>query len=71
MAAAVASGFLLGGMLDEETDEDLEAKLELDEKEISACAPEPSAPDVVSQKSDTGSKGYPFFRFGMGREGGC
>ena len=26
---------------------------------------------VVSRKSDTGSKGYPLFRFGTGREGGC
>ena len=26
--------------------------------------------DVVSWITDTGSKGYPLFRFGMGREGG-
>ena len=26
---------------------------------------------VVSRKSDTGSKGYPLFRFSTGREGGC
>ena len=26
---------------------------------------------VVSRKSDTGSKGYPLFRFDTGREGGC
>ena len=37
--AAAASGFLLGGMLDEEPDEDLGDKLEVDEEEISACAP--------------------------------
>ena len=36
---AAASGFLLGGMLDEEPDEDLEDELEVDEGEISACAP--------------------------------
>ena len=28
--------------------------------------PLPGAPDVVSQKSDTRSKGYPLFRFGTG-----
>ena len=38
MAAAV-SGFLLGGMLDEEPDEDLGDELKVDEEEISACAP--------------------------------
>ena len=37
--AAATSGFLLGGMLDEEPDEDLEDELEVDEEEISACAP--------------------------------
>ena len=26
---------------------------------------------VVSRKIDTESKGYPLFRFGTGREGGC
>ena len=31
--------------------------------------PLPGVPDVVSQKSDTESKGYPLFRFGTGREG--
>ena len=36
---AAALGFLLGGMLDEQPDEDLEDELEVDEKEISACAP--------------------------------
>ena len=33
------SVFLLGGMLDEEPGEDLEDELEVDEEEISACAP--------------------------------
>ena len=33
--AAAMSGFLLGGMLDK----DLEDELEVDEKEINACAP--------------------------------
>ena len=37
--AAAASGFFLGGMLDGEPDEDLEDELEVDEEEISACAP--------------------------------
>ena len=36
--AAAASGFLLGGMLDEESDKDLGYELGVDEKEISACA---------------------------------
>ena len=33
------SGFFLGGMPEGEPDEDLEDELEVDEKEISACAP--------------------------------
>ena len=37
--AATASDFLLGGMLDEEPDKDLGDELEVDEEEISACAP--------------------------------
>ena len=37
--AAATSGFLLGGMLDGEPDEDLGDELEVDEEEISACAP--------------------------------
>ena len=37
--AAATSGFLLGGMLEGEPDEDLEDELEVDEEEISACAP--------------------------------
>ena len=37
--AASVSGFLLGGMLDEEPDKDLGDELEVDEEEISACAP--------------------------------
>ena len=37
--AAAASGSLFGGMLDEGLDEDLEDELEIDEEEISACAP--------------------------------
>ena len=37
--AAAASGFLLGGMLDEDPHEDLRDELEVDEEEISACAP--------------------------------
>ena len=37
--AAATSGFLLGGMLDEEPDEDLVDVLKVDEEEISACAP--------------------------------
>ena len=57
--AAGTSGFLLGGMSDGEPDADLEDELKVDEEEISACAPY-LAPDVVSRKSDTGSKGYPF-----------
>ena len=36
--AAAASGFLLGGMLDEEPDEELGDELEVDKKDISACA---------------------------------
>ena len=49
MVAALASGFLLGGMLDEEPDEDLEDELEVNEEEISACAPY-----LVSQMSCLG-----------------
>ena len=37
--AAATSGFFLGGMPDREPDEDLEDELEVDEEEISACAP--------------------------------
>ena len=37
--ATAASGFFLGGMLDEELDEYLEDELKVDEEEISACAP--------------------------------
>ena len=37
--AAAMSGFLLGGMLDGEPSEDLGDELEVDEEEISACAP--------------------------------
>ena len=37
--AAATSGFFLGGMPDGEPDEDLEDELEVDEEEISACAP--------------------------------
>ena len=37
--AAATSRFLLGAMLDAEPDEDLEDELEVDEEEISACAP--------------------------------
>ena len=37
--AAATSGFHLGGMLDEEPDKDLGDELEVDEGEISACAP--------------------------------
>ena len=37
--AAATSGFFLGGMLDGEPDEDLEDELEVDEEEISGCAP--------------------------------
>ena len=37
--AAAASGFLLGGMLDEELYEDLGDELKVDVEEISACAP--------------------------------
>ena len=37
--AAATSGFLLGGMLDEESDNDLEDEHEVDDEEISACAP--------------------------------
>ena len=54
---------------DEELEEDLDEENEADEDETSAC-PLPGAPDVVSWITDTGSKGYPLFRFGMGREGG-
>ena len=39
-------------------------------KKKSALAPPPGAPDVVSRKSDIGSKGYPLLRFGTGHEGG-
>ena len=37
--AAATSGFRLGGILDEEPDEDFEDELEVDEEEISACTP--------------------------------
>ena len=37
--AVAASGFFLGGMLDEELDEELDEDLRVDEDEISACAP--------------------------------
>ena len=37
--AAATLGFLLGGMLDGEPDEDLGDELVVDEDEISACAP--------------------------------
>ena len=37
--AAATSGFFLGGMPDREPDEHLEDELEVDEEEISACAP--------------------------------
>ena len=37
--AAGTSGFFLGGLPDGEPDEDLEDELEVDEEEISACAP--------------------------------
>ena len=37
--AAATFGFLLGGMLDGEPDEDLGDGLEVDEEEIRACAP--------------------------------
>ena len=37
--AAATSGFFLGGMPNGEPDEDLEDELEVDEEEISACAP--------------------------------
>ena len=37
--AAAMSGFLLGDMLDGEPSEDLGDELEVDEEEISACAP--------------------------------
>ena len=37
--AAATSGFFLGGMLDGEPDEGLADELEVDEEEISACAP--------------------------------
>ena len=33
------SGFFLGGMPDGEPDKDLQDELEVDEEEISACAP--------------------------------
>ena len=39
-------------------------------KKRSALVPLPGVPDVVSRKRDIESKGYPLFRFGMGREGG-
>ena len=37
--AAAASGFFLGGMLDEELDDELRDDLEVNEEKISACAP--------------------------------
>ena len=58
------------GEFDEELEKDLNEEHEADEDETSACAPLPGAPDVMSWIRDTGSKGYPLFRFGMGREEG-
>ena len=55
---------------DEELEEDLDEELEAEEDENQRLRPLPGAPDVVSWITDTGSKGYPLFRFGMGREGG-
>ena len=78
---AWASGLFFGAMVDEEIEEDLdeadeELEEDLDEEhevekdETSACTPLPGVPDVVSWITDTGSKGYPLFKFGMGHEGG-
>ena len=58
--AAAASGFLLGGMLDEEPDEDLEDELEVDEEDISTCAPYLARQMSCLERVTPGVKDIPF-----------
>ena len=57
-------------MPDGEPDEDVEDELEVDEEEISACAPYLARQMSCLGRVTPGVKDTPF-RFGMGREGGC
>ena len=73
--AAAASGFFLGGMLDEELNDELVDEhggdLGVDEEEISACAPYLARQMSCLGRVTPGVKDTPIFRFGTGREGGC
>ena len=58
--AAATLGFLLGGMLDEGPDKDLEEELEVDEEEISACAPYLARQMSCLRRVTPGVKDTPF-----------
>ena len=64
--AAAESGFLLGGMLDEEPDEYLGNKLEVDEDEISACAPYLARQMSCLGRVTPGVKNTPFLGLAQG-----
>ena len=57
---AATSGFFLGGMPDGEPDEDLEGVLEVDEEEISACAPYLARQMLCLGRVTPGVKDTPF-----------
>ena len=68
--AAAASGFFLGGMLDEELDDELGDELGVDEEEISAFTPYLARQMSCLGRGTPEVKDTPLFRFGMGHEGG-
>ena len=57
---AATSGCLLGGMLDGEPDEDLGDELEVDEEEISTCAPYLACQMSCLGRVTSGVKDTPF-----------
>ena len=57
---AATSCFLLGGMLDGEPNEDLGDELEVDEEEISACAPYLARQMSCLKRVTPGVKDTPF-----------
>ena len=58
--AAAMSGVFLGGMPDGEPDKDLEDELEVDEEEISACAPNLARQMSCLGRMTPGVKDTPF-----------